>query len=139
MLLIQLPCFSLSHLPPALFYIILACLGYLLRPPGHLFIVWLCSNLAISVFLHLLNVHCSPSSTRPSIAHLALQNSSSGSISQLIYLSTLLEPPGKSAPWSILPTHSLSCTDSTLLPQGQLQFSPPPIMSSIPFQVSQVP
>ena len=75
-----------------------ACLGYLLWLSDHLFIVWLGSNLAISVFLHLLSAHCSPSSTRLSTAHLALQNYSSGSILQLIYLSTLLEPSGKSTP-----------------------------------------
>ena len=33
-----------------------------------------------------------------------------------------MEPHGKPTPWSILPTHSFSCTDSTLLSQGQLQF-----------------
>src|ERR1700683_1360192 len=74
------------------------CLGYLLWLSDHLFIVWLGSNLAISVFLHLLTAHCSPSSTRLSTAHLALQNYFSGSILQLIYLSTLLEPSGKSTP-----------------------------------------
>jgi hypothetical protein len=100
-----------------------AYLGYIFQLSVCFFMIWLVCKLAISVFLHQLQGHLSPSSSGHPPDILGLWNSFKISTVGHACIWRVLGSSGKPVPMSALPAYPPSCTDPPMLPSGAFSVS----------------
>jgi len=113
-----------SFISTSLLHCLWASLGYLFQLSVRFFVIWLACKLAISVFLHQLQGHLSPSSSGHPPDILGLWNSSIRSMVRVICIWRVLGLSGKPVPMSALSAYPPSCTDPPMLPSGAFSVSP---------------